>query len=320
MHAPTTPEIRTTCRRILELLLPYRRALPGDGDAPPSQDALAPQFAQIGEFVADGEPVVLTLPAFPCKSPNPEKVLGHLPDMGERVALRFLHELCTRIETVYAPGAKVLICSDGHVFADLIGVRDDVVDEYAAALHDMICQESDRIDTFDLRHVYGELSIEDKRARLMREYGQSYDSLREEIHSDDNTVQLYRGISKFMEEDSVASEFPGSRSAWKRDCRARAHGVILRSRAWGSLIKDVHPRSARMSIHPQPWGAEKFGLSLIGDSDGWVTPWHAVAVRENGRFTLVKRSVAEARGELVCVGGMPSHYEFVQPSGVPVAG
>lgn len=35
------------------------------------------------------------------------------------------------------------------------------------------------------------------------------------------------------------------------------------SRAWGALIAEHHPRAVRLSIHPQPVGAPKFGIRLL---------------------------------------------------------
>ena len=60
----------------------------------------------------------LCLPAFPCKSSNLRKVLGVVPDKGEELALRRLHEFVRLVKEIYDPGARVLIVSDGHVFSD----------------------------------------------------------------------------------------------------------------------------------------------------------------------------------------------------------
>jgi len=62
--------------------------------------------------------VEFCLPAFPCKSSNPNKVAGTMPDRGEEMALKRLHNFVRKIESVYSPGAKVWIISDGHVFSD----------------------------------------------------------------------------------------------------------------------------------------------------------------------------------------------------------
>src|SRR5207302_9253940 len=115
------------------------------------------QHQSIRNIVLQGDPIIFTLPAFPCKSPNPAKVLGRLPDMAETLSLRFLRGLCEQIEAVYDPGARMVICSDGHVFGDLIGVPDSHIDEYFAAVRAMIVQDgSECIDTFTLGNVYGD--------------------------------------------------------------------------------------------------------------------------------------------------------------------
>lgn len=44
------------------------------------------------------------------------KVLGHLPDFGEELALRRLHAMGKDIKKVYAPGAQVNIATDGVLF------------------------------------------------------------------------------------------------------------------------------------------------------------------------------------------------------------
>jgi pyoverdine/dityrosine biosynthesis protein Dit1 len=58
------------------------------------------------------------LPAFPCKSSNPDKVTGTIPDRGEEMALRRLHKFVAEMEEIYQPGARVWVISDGHVFSD----------------------------------------------------------------------------------------------------------------------------------------------------------------------------------------------------------
>jgi hypothetical protein len=75
-------------------------------------------FSRVHNFVQRWEQVEFCLPAFPCKSSNPDKVYGVLPDRGEQLALEHLHSFVQAIEAVYPPGAKLWIISDGHVFSD----------------------------------------------------------------------------------------------------------------------------------------------------------------------------------------------------------
>lgn len=75
-------------------------------------------FQRVYEFVQRREKLEFCLPAFPCKSSNPEKVLGDMPDRGEQVALEHLDSFLDALEKIYQSGAKLYIVSDGHVFSD----------------------------------------------------------------------------------------------------------------------------------------------------------------------------------------------------------
>jgi pyoverdine/dityrosine biosynthesis protein Dit1 len=303
--------------QILAILLPYRRTESVHRHTADNlTDCFSHQLQQIQRFIAAGLPITFTLPAFPCKSPNPNKVLGHLPDMGERASLRFLHSLCMQVEEVYEPGARMLVCSDGHVFADLIKVPDEHVEEYGAALEKMIAEEAtSSIELFSLADVYGDLSYPEKRRILTDEFAQSIDSLRAEVRVNDDTLRLYRGITRFLVEDTKDPESMGSKRALQRDSKQRAYGVIQRSRAWSDLVDEHHKDSVRLSIHPQPCGVPKLGIALLNIENPWVTPWHSVAVLDqDGEIFLTKRSEAAQIGRLVLVDGKPSHYEWDAPA------
>lgn len=306
-HAGPTADQHAVCAAVLATLLPYRRTL--DATPADSPEAFPLQLAQLAAPVAAGEPIRFTLPGFPCKSPNPAKVLGHLPDEGERLALRFLDGLCARIAAVHPPGARVVICSDGHVFSDLIQVPDRDIDAYADALRALIRAEGlTRLDVFDLREVYGHrLSHDDKRDLVQQHHAPALAELRSLTRSDEPTRRLYQGITRFLFED--AAFFAGTRSALQRDCRRRAYGVMQRSRAWGELVAVHHPGAFRLSIHPQPRGSAKFGLRLLEAPDAWLTPWHScVLEHRDGRRELLRRADAERLGRLVLREGRPSHF------------
>jgi len=302
---PTTVPATDISAAILNLLLPHHRTT---DRAPASAEAFPRQMRRIDDFVREGATIVFTLPGFPCKSPNPAKVLGHLPDQGERLSLTFLNTLCTEIERIYPPGARLIICSDGHVFGDLIHVPDEHIDAYADELRIVIEQRGlSRLSVFDLRDVLGDLPHDTKRAHIHERHAPTLEALRAENRADDHALALYRGITRFLFEDTA--DHAGTRSALQRECRDRAYGVIQRSRAWGDLIAQYHPRAIRLSIHPQPIGAPKFGIRLLDAPDVWTTPWHSAALhRTDGTWTLMPRNQAARRGHLVQQGGRPSHF------------
>jgi hypothetical protein len=68
------------------------------------------------EQVKASGPIRLMFSGFGFKSPSQEKVLGSLPDLGERLALAHLDGLCSNIAAVYKKGAEMHICSDGLVY------------------------------------------------------------------------------------------------------------------------------------------------------------------------------------------------------------
>lgn len=304
--APTT--VSEVSKAILNLLLPHHRTT--DTPALPCAPEDFPhQLHRIAAFVRAGAPVVLTLPGFPCKSPNPAKVLGHLPDMGERLALTFLDTLCGEIERIHPPGAEVVICSDGHVFGDIIGVPDEHIDDYSDELRAQITELGlRRLSVFDLRDVLGDISHDAKRGHVHERWAPAVEALRAEVRTDDQTLALYRGITRFLVADTA--DWNGTRSALQRECRRRAYRVIQRSRAWGALIAEHHPDAVRLSIHPQPVGAPKFGIRLLDIPDAWTTPWHSAALhRADGTWTLLPGHAARRSGRLVERGGRPSHFE-----------
>ena len=74
-------------------------------------------LAVIRQFVTAGKKIEMCLPAFPFKSANKTyKVLGRLPDKAEELALARLESICQRIESIYSPGATIVIISDGLVY------------------------------------------------------------------------------------------------------------------------------------------------------------------------------------------------------------
>jgi len=112
----TPAETRGISRQILDIILEH--ALNKFDD---SEDRLAAGVSEflstIDYFVTAGRRVEACLPAFPFKSANKVyKVLGSLPDKAEELALERLNTMCTRIQKIYRPGARITIISDGITY------------------------------------------------------------------------------------------------------------------------------------------------------------------------------------------------------------
>lgn len=312
-------------KHILAEVMSYRRVTKtgyscGDSECTSCTSVHLPKILAA---VQKNEPVLFVLPAFPGKSPNTQKVLGPLPDFAEQLALGFLGALCKSIQDSYSPGIKIIICSDGRVFSDLVGMKESHVTAYQNELNVLIQKMSlTDLMTFNLDDFYKDLSFSQMRDELMKRFGTSLEILKHKVKSgSEPTAQpeeleahrMYCGITRFLFEDSL---FPGqtkSRTAIQKESRAKAYEVIRRSNAWSELIEKCFPEAVRLSIHPQGCGSKKLGIRLIGD-ETWMTPWHGVAVETPSGFVLLKKAEAESLGaELVCnANGSPSHYKLLK--------
>lgn len=313
-----------TAAKILSEIMAFRRwpqdhANCENGDCPACSSQHLPKILSA---VKAGKAVTLVLPAFPGKSPNPEKVLGHLPDLAEKISLQFLGRLCQRIKEFYAPGIKILLCSDGRVFSDVVGMQESHVTAYQEDLSRLI-EQMNLLDvsTFNLDEVYNELSFGQMRDELMKSFGKPLALLKHQVRNgaddlgtpeEQEALRMYRGITRFLFEDATHSEQTKSRSAVQKEARSKAYEVIRRSNAWSELIAERFPEAVRLSIHPQVCGSKKLGIRLVGN-ESWMTPWHGVAVQTKAGFVLLKRSEAETlNAELIySPDGQPSHYSLV---------
>lgn len=301
-----------TSRQILRILFRHRRLLPplGSCASAPCEACFAPHLPALHRFVASHRPIHLVLPAFPAKSPSPHKVLGKLPDMAEVVGLEALNRLCAEIAEVYPPGARLTICSDGHVFSDVVGVPDEDVSAYNAEIRRLI-QEHDfpHLDVFSMSEVFTGLDFEEMRRHLCLHYAEDPDVIRQRTRSGSQAA-LFNGVHRFLFEDEAGRENGRSRTQIREDAKERAYEVIRRSDAWGRLLSDCFGASIRLSIHPQPPHSEKIGILLGKAKDIWITPWHGVAVKKGGQFILQHRHEAESSGaQPVSADGRPYYYE-----------
>lgn len=323
LRAPVETDVAmAVAKTILAELMIYRRVPAGVSLCALScQKCASPPLQKIFSAVKRNEPVTFILPAFPGKSPNPEKVLGPLPDFAERLALNFLGTFCQQIKKVYAPGIKIILCSDGRVFSDVVGMQESNVtayqDELARLLNEMSLPD---ISIFNLDHFYKGLHFVQMREELMSNFGQSLEFLKLKVrngaspsatHDEQESNRMYSGITRFLFEDAMHAGQTKTRSAVQKDARVRAYEVIRRSNAWSKLLFEYFPEAVRLSIHPQTCGSKKLGIRLVGN-ESWMTPWHGVAVEGKQGYALLKRSEAEALGARLVYSsdGRPSHYRL----------
>lgn len=126
-------EVTNISRRILRIFFEYALNKIDHSDA--GFERGAQNFVPVvRRFVAAGERIEACLPAFPFKSANKEyKVLGKLPDKAEELALERLNSICTRIQDIYPPGARITIISDGITYNGMYSTIDGFTSEKKSA-------------------------------------------------------------------------------------------------------------------------------------------------------------------------------------------
>jgi pyoverdine/dityrosine biosynthesis protein Dit1 len=307
-------ELAEQAEAVLRGLFRHRRLLPGAGEcaAKPCPQCLALHLPKVKFFLRAGQPIHFLLPAFPAKSPSRRKTLGPLPDRAEALALAYLGSVCTELRGLYPPGVRLTICSDGHVFSELVGVSDDDVTRYSTEIAAMIGGSGD-LSTFDMADLYEGLDYPAMRAHLVAEYALPLEQVEERAHQFLHAASLVNGIHRFLFEEQADLQPNRSRTQVRQECRGLAYRVVQRSEAWGRLLSDCFPTALRLSIHPQHPHAEKIGILLGPSDDPWLTPWHGVALHSPSGWCLVKREQAEALGaRLVETASRPSHYDLEQ--------
>lgn len=329
IYLPSAPNASSyLAREILLSVMRFRRIYGAKQAcaAAACEACLAPHLSRVILAIEAKQPIIFVLPAFPAKSPNPAKVLSALPDMAEQLSLEFLNGLCKRIQQIYSPGASVILCSDGRVFNDVLGIRDTDVTAYQRVLSQLIKEMAlTCLSTFNLDELYSGLDFSQMRQKLMAQYGESLIMLKEAVRKGNKASssmeheeahRQYCGITRFLVEDAMHPGQSFSRTALQKECRHKAYVVIQRSRAWSALIAERFPNAVRLSIHPQTCGTSKLGIRLM-QAENWRTPWHGVAVDVGASFILLKRTQAEELGaNLVYRKGLPSHYELLDKSSI----
>lgn len=296
---------------ILKLLFTYRRALGGKHEDSHYCDLChSPFLTKIQRFITAKQPIHLVLPGFPAKSPNVNKVFGKLPDKGEQLALQFLHSLCESVKSLYVHGAHITICSDGHVFADLVEVSDADVDAYNQGINDLIqCQQLNNLNLFGLWSIYGDMDNEAKRKKFIHECTQSDADIKRLIKNVPRELAIFNGIEKFLLEDFIFIEPTKSKNALRKKAHALTYRVIQRSHGWSEMVEKYFPHAIRLSIHPQPHHFHKLGIYLVKTKNNWLTPWHGVAVLSKGQFELMKKQDAiKLSASVVMEEDRPSYF------------
>src|SRR5471030_231814 len=309
--APTS-DAKSVAIQLLEIVYRQRRLIHDNDNClhSPCTLCLKMHSDKIDTMVAQGAPITFILPAFPAKSPNLSKVLGTCPDLGEQLSLRQLNDLCLKIGELHAPGARIIICSDGRAFSDCVGVTDEEVSNYGQEIKNLLVTlELQNIDIFNLEDYFKEGDFDNIRQRLVKQYGRSLEELKSTIKTEEQTMNMFNGIHRFMYTDLKFRKPEASSNQLKEESKHLAYQVIIRSNAWSALVQEVFPEAIRLSIHPQHPHSEKIGIKLMDCDNIWRTPWHGAVLDDGQNYRLMARSDIEKMPvNLVYENGRQSYY------------
>lgn len=262
-------------------------------------ETLAPSLrAAVAHAVENGTPLRFLLPAFPAKSANRDKTTGDTPDLGDVTALFRLEALSRRVRALHPAGAEIVLCSDGRVFADVVGVTDSAVSVYRDGIARAIERhELESLRLYCLEDAYGGAAPDSLRRTLVDEFAVSLEALAEEISRSEMRRSMFNGIHRFLFEDALGTA--RSRNAARELTKPFAYETVRRSDAWSRLVAEKFPRSVRLSIHPQIEGAEKIPVRLLPSDERWATPWHRSPLWDGRAIKLERRpSIARADARL----------------------
>ncbi|MEO6596612.1 MAG: L-tyrosine/L-tryptophan isonitrile synthase family protein [Planctomycetota bacterium] len=270
-------------------------------DGPRSAEQEARRWRRVREFVRQRQPVQMVILGFPAKSPNRRKTLSDHVDLGEVEGLRTLHEICQSISRVHRPGGVVQICSDGHVFADLVHVTDQNVDCFQTEIESVIVRFGfSTLRTFSARAAYPALEGDALRRQLVADHAKDLAATRAECLETAEGRSQWGGIHRFLFEDDLVLFPELSRNQIRERSKQRAYEVIQRSQSFSSLVQEWFPHAVRLSIHPHLPASAKLGICLVPSEDRWATPWHNALVMTAFGARLMHRAEAEQRGARLC--------------------
>lgn len=302
-------------REILKIVFNNRKATQAEPDCLKNncETCVSMHLPKISYFTSQKKPIHFILPAFPAKSPNPQKVLGTKPDLGEKIALNALEDICKEIKIVYGPGAKITICSDGRIFSELVGVNDENVTEYVNGIKSIIeNQQLQHIDIVNLEDLLEGNSFDDLRNKVISKYAEPLECLSEKLKTNQEFNHLFNGIHRFIVEDRKGLESEKSITRIKEESKPIALKVIQHSNAWTRFLAYIYPDSVRLSIHPYPTHCDKIGIQLTKTNDNWLTPWHGVIVMERDGYVLMKKHEAEnLNAKLILENDQPFCYTLI---------
>lgn len=270
------------------------------------RDALS---SRIDAFVANDKQVKFLMLGYPFKSPNHiHKTLGPHPDMAEEVSLRNIGAFGKDVTSVYPPGLRLTVLSDGYMFNDIFEVSNYDTDLYHDEMTGMVRDIGAPIDLLTLNNIYPSLPTCMAVDQMVKQFGVSEAEVERRIVFEPNVNWLYRAFIRFMEEELSNRTFSSKHQRYLQ-AKKLARAMMTRNEVYSNYAETEMSGNIRLSMHATT-NDRKWGFQLVPGPNARHSPWHcALAVGTSGVST-VHRSDAEALGlRLVNHNNRPYYYE-----------
>lgn len=258
---------------------------------------------EISYFTSRNSPIEIMIPAYTFKSKNPTRSYPRRFDLAEIAGLynfKFLSEL---VRSVYPPGLKFTIISDGE-FSSAIYVNNPApAVEYRETMKALIrlLNLEDVVEIIDLKEIVPpEFQQEYKYWIEYYENGNEWDDpvVKRIIETSINSLD-WSGY-QLEEVERILTEGHASHPEIYEESKKKAIHYLAMQRAVKELnvYKKVFPHKIRATFHPKPG---QLGLNLV-NSASRVPPWHGIGgIRRDGTPVVNYRSFFEKASDWIPV-------------------
>lgn len=272
-----------------------------------------------------GQPVELTVMAFPFKAPNPLKVgTRQLPDLAEYAAMSRLDQLRQAVRAVYEPGLRLHVILDGTELAPIVGITAEEALAYGSYLRDLMRDAGvgDFIELHDFTTLLeeGPWNVRAERRRLSRVARTLHNAL---AGSEAWNEDYRRMLGMINLRDMPAEELSlvmtrarhGRLAPEYAELDARVRSAMVGYRTFDLLVHELDARSRQFPLAIHATTQDRPGRLAI-----WIVqrgrshlPWHGVgAVDEHGKVRVGPLSEFAAQGgyEPVCLAGEATPFLY----------
>lgn len=286
--------IKDLAIKILQVLQKHRRIR----NYTPQHDlSIDPFIDSVIPLIENNQPFKMLLLGYPCKSINPDSVLGTTPDGGEEEGLKNLGQICEEIKSVYDPGCELLIVNDAHFYSDIkIVPSDDVIDEYEDCLHKMT--KNPMIRFTNILHDIAPDSYEKARSIVFEKYMLSDEAIRAAVHEKEWLRNILVVYKTFITHEYAPVLMPGfTKSEIKKQSKELAYQWIQRYLVLNEMCAELFSDYFRLSILAFQPHKKSFSINLIPSTSEYGKSWYNVLVKNaDGSMMLIKKKEAEKAG------------------------